>query len=51
LSGAYEGSNVNAVGEMTTMISLQRQFELQVKMMKQAEQMDQQQNQLLRIVG
>lgn len=51
LSGAYEGSNVNAIGEMTTMISLQRQFELQVKMMKQAEQMDQQQNQLLRIMG
>lgn len=51
LNGAYEGSNVNAVGEMTTMISLQRQFELQVKMMKQAEKMDQQQNQLLRIMG
>lgn len=51
LNGAYEGSNVNAIGEMTTMISLQRQFELQVKMMKQAEQMDQQQNQLLRIMG
>ncbi|KRS22795.1 flagellar basal body rod protein FlgF [Alishewanella sp. WH16-1] len=51
LHGAYEGSNVNAIGEMTSMISLQRQFELQVKMMKQAEQMDQQQNQLLRIIG
>ncbi|OZB39294.1 MAG: flagellar biosynthesis protein FlgF [Alishewanella sp. 34-51-39] len=43
--------DVNAIGEMTSMISLQRQFELQVKMMKQAEQMDQQQNQLLRIIG
>ena len=51
LHGAYEGSNVNAIGEMTSMISLQRQFELQVKMMKQAEKMDQQQNQLLRIMG
>ncbi len=51
LHGAYEGSNVNAVSEMTTMISLQRQFELQVKMMKKAEQMDQQQNQLMRIIG
>ncbi|MBZ9610198.1 flagellar basal-body rod protein FlgF [Rheinheimera maricola] len=51
LKGAIEGSNVNAVGEMTYMISLQRQFELQVKMMKNAEEMDQQQNQLLRIVG
>ncbi|WP_333608547.1 flagellar basal body rod protein FlgF [Arsukibacterium sp.] len=51
LSGAYEGSNVNAVGEMTYMISLQRQFELQVKMMKKAEDMDRQQNMLLRIMG
>uniref|UniRef100_A0A486XVK7 Flagellar basal-body rod protein FlgF n=1 Tax=Rheinheimera sp. BAL341 TaxID=1708203 RepID=A0A486XVK7_9GAMM len=51
LKGAVESSNVNAVGEMTYMISLQRQFELQVKMMKSAEEMDRQQNQLLRIVG
>lgn len=51
LKGAIESSNVNAVGEMTYMISLQRQFELQVKMMKSAEEMDQQQNQLLRITG
>ena len=51
LKGALEGSNVNAVGEMTYMISLQRQFEIQVKMMKSAEEMDRQQNQLLRIVG
>jgi flagellar basal-body rod protein FlgF len=51
LKGAIESSNVNAVGEMTYMISLQRQFELQVKMMKSAEDMDRQQNQLLRIVG
>ncbi|MDX5408496.1 MAG: flagellar basal-body rod protein FlgF [Chromatiaceae bacterium] len=51
LKGAIESSNVNAVGEMTYMISLQRQFELQVKMMKSAEEMDRQQNQLLRIMG
>jgi len=51
LKGALEGSNVNAVGEMTYMISLQRQFEIQVKMMKSAEEMDRQQNQLLRSVG
>lgn len=50
-SGAIETSNVNAVGEMTYMISLQRQFELQVKMMKNAEDMDRQQNQLLRVTG
>lgn len=51
LKGAIESSNVNAVGEMTYMISLQRQFELQVKMMKSAEDMDRQQDQLLRIIG
>lgn len=50
ISGAVEGSNVNAVGEMTYMISLQRQYDLQVKMMKTAEEADRQQNQLLRII-
>jgi flagellar basal-body rod protein FlgF len=35
---------------MTYLISLQKQFELQVKMMKTAEDMDRQQNQLLRII-
>jgi len=50
ISGAVEGSNVNAVAEMTYMINLQRQYELQVKMMKTAEDMDRQQNQLLRII-
>jgi flagellar basal-body rod protein FlgF len=50
VSGAVEGSNVNAVAEMTYMINLQRQYELQVKMMKTAEDMDRQQNQLLRII-
>jgi flagellar basal-body rod protein FlgF len=50
ISGAVEGSNVNAVGEMTYLISLQRQFELQVKMMKTAEDMDRQHNQVLRII-
>jgi len=49
-SGALESSNVNAVGEMTQMISLQRQFEIQVKMMKTAEEIDRQHNQILRIV-
>ncbi len=50
LSGAVEGSNVNAVAEMTYMINLQRQYELQVKMMKTAEDMDRQHNQVLRII-
>jgi flagellar basal-body rod protein FlgF len=50
LSGAVEGSNVNAVGEMTQMISLQRQFEVQVKMMKTAEEIDRQHNQIMRVI-
>ncbi len=34
--GALEGSNVNAVQAMVEMINLQRQYEMQVKMMKTA---------------
>ncbi|GGC07750.1 flagellar basal body protein [Marinobacterium zhoushanense] len=37
-SGYLESSNVNAVAEMTSIISLARQFEVQVKMMKTAEE-------------
>ncbi len=36
-SGFLEASNVNAVTEMTSILSLSRQFELQVKMMRTAE--------------
>ncbi len=36
-SGFTEASNVNAVEEMTAMLSLSRQFELHVKMMRTAE--------------
>jgi flagellar basal-body rod protein FlgF len=43
-------SNVNPVHEMVDMISNQRQFELQVKLMKTAEELDERQDQLLRIV-
>ena len=50
LSGALEMSNVNPVQEMVQMISHQRQYELQIKMMKKAEEVDQSQDQLLRIV-
>jgi flagellar basal-body rod protein FlgF len=39
-SGALESSNVNPVYEMTKMISLQRQFEMQLKLMKTAEEND-----------
>jgi flagellar basal-body rod protein FlgF len=43
-------SNVNPVEEMVGMIEHQRQYELQIKMMKKAEEIDQSQDQLLRIV-
>ncbi|MBA6326947.1 flagellar basal-body rod protein FlgF [Colwellia sp. MB02u-6] len=39
-SGALESSNVNPISEMTDMIALQRQFEMQLKMMKTAEEID-----------
>jgi flagellar basal-body rod protein FlgF len=48
LPGALEGSNVNAVGEMTSLIDLQRQFEMQVKLMSTAEDMDKASDSLLR---
>lgn len=50
LSGVLESSNVNAVGEMTNLISIQRQFEMQVKLMKAAEDNDRQHNQIMRVV-
>ena len=37
-SGYIESSNVNAVTELTSMISLSRQFEMQVKIMKSADE-------------
>ncbi len=49
MTGAIEGSNVNAVGEMTALIDLQRQFEMQVKMMSTAEEMDKSSDSLLRM--
>ncbi|AQS38917.1 flagellar basal-body rod protein FlgF [Shewanella psychrophila] len=48
-SGAVEGSNVNAVDEMVSLIDIQRQFEMQVKMMKTAEEMDKASSSLMRI--
>lgn len=50
ISGALEASNVNAVGEMTSLIGIQRQFEMQVKMMKAAEDNDRHHNQIFRII-
>jgi len=40
-SGFLQASNVSAVEEMTAVLTLSRQFELQVKMMKSAEENDQ----------
>jgi flagellar basal-body rod protein FlgF len=47
-SGTIESSNVNPIGEMTDMIALQRQFEMQLKMMKTAEEVDSSAASLLR---
>ncbi len=49
MKGAIEGSNVNAVSEMTNLIDLQRQFEMQVKLMSNAEEMDKSSDSLLRM--
>jgi flagellar basal-body rod protein FlgF len=46
--GALESSNVNPLSEMTDMIALQRQFEMQLKMMKTAEEVDSSAASLLR---
>ncbi len=48
-SGFLETSNVNAINELTEILSLARQFELEVKMMKVAETNDEAASQLLRI--
>jgi flagellar basal-body rod protein FlgF len=40
VSGVLESSNVNTIEAMVNMISLARQFEIQVKIMQTAEQMD-----------
>jgi len=48
-SGTLESSNVNAVDSMVNMISLARQFEMDVKMMKTAEDNDRASAQLLKM--
>ncbi|GGA90426.1 flagellar basal-body rod protein FlgF [Neiella marina] len=50
-SGVLEGSNVNAVNEMTNLISLQRQFEMQIKMMKTVEEMDSSSSSMMSLRG
>jgi flagellar basal-body rod protein FlgF len=49
IAGVLESSNVNAMSEMVDMISLARQYEMQVKLLKKAEEMDQASTQLLRL--
>jgi len=48
-TGFVEGSNVNSVHELTNILSLNRQYEMQVKMMKSAEEMSRSSEQLLRL--
>ena len=47
VSGALEGSNVNVVESMVTMIALARQFDLQMKMLQNADSNDRSASQLL----
>jgi flagellar basal-body rod protein FlgF len=49
-SGMLEGSNVNAIEEMVEMISLQRHYEMQVKLMKKADTLAMRGNMLLRMI-
>ncbi len=48
-SGFLESSNVNAVHELTAILSLARQFELEVKLMKTAQENDEAAGRLLQI--
>ncbi|TWI02837.1 flagellar basal-body rod protein FlgF [Luteimonas cucumeris] len=50
-TGALEGSNVNAATALVQMIQLQRQFEMQVKVIRSGDEMAQSSNQLLRLGG
>jgi flagellar basal-body rod protein FlgF len=47
ISGALESSNVNVVDEMVNMISLARQFDMQMKLLQNAESNDNKATQLL----
>jgi flagellar basal-body rod protein FlgF len=48
LKGLMEGSNVNVVDALVNMIDLARRFEVQVKMMKTAEETDQSATSIIR---
>lgn len=49
VSGFLESSNVNSVNELTEIMSLARQFELEVRMMRTAETLDESATQLVRV--
>lgn len=49
VSGALEGSNVNVVEELVSMISLARQFDLQMKLLSNAEGNSQKASQILNV--
>lgn len=49
ISGSLETSNVNTVNALVNMISLSRQYESQIKMMKQAGDLEASSDQLLRL--
>lgn len=51
VGGALEGSNVNVVNAMVDMISLARQFEMQMNMMKNAEANDSRATQILNLTS
>ncbi|MEM1436523.1 MAG: flagellar basal body rod protein FlgF [Pseudomonadota bacterium] len=48
-SGALESSNVNAVGELTEILALARRFEIETRLMQNAEENDEAAARLLRI--
>ena len=51
IGGSLEGSNVNVVDAMVNMISLARQFEMHMNMLKNAESNEQKASQLMSLAG
>lgn len=51
VSGFLEGSNVNAVNELTSILSLSRQYEMQVKIMKTVQENSESSARLLSLQG
>lgn len=51
IEGALEGSNVNVISEMVKMITLARQFDMQMKMLENARQNAQQASEIMTLRG